>query len=206
VLLKTLILKTCRLYNVFGSGSTHGIYAQFIAQSALANHGRPIGLLRGAGTRMATWFYAMHRLLRMKSVLLATIHQPKFASLALNERCRLAVHDIESPGFWKAIYFLLRAVYPALKALRYCDSNTPAMDKIIYLVHRATESINKSIDFFNDSDIFETMEDDDGVAFERIEIFESCDGGGNEVKGNVFCDEERYVQYFLLGSFCYCCN
>ena len=59
---KILILKTCRMYNVFGSGANHGIYAQFMAQSALSNSGRAVGLLRGAGTRMALWFYAMIRL------------------------------------------------------------------------------------------------------------------------------------------------
>ena len=50
------------MYNVFGSGANHAIYAQFMAQSALANRGRKVGLLRGAGTRMALWFYAMMRL------------------------------------------------------------------------------------------------------------------------------------------------
>ena len=30
--IKLLILKTCRLYNVFGSGAHHAIYAQFMAQ------------------------------------------------------------------------------------------------------------------------------------------------------------------------------
>ena len=46
---------------MFGSGSNHGIYAQFMAQSALTNGGRAVGLLRGAGTQMALWFYAMMR-------------------------------------------------------------------------------------------------------------------------------------------------
>ena len=61
-----MILKTCRLYNVSGSGVNHGIYAQFMAQSALENQGRKVGLLRGAGTRMALWFYAMMRALRLR--------------------------------------------------------------------------------------------------------------------------------------------
>ena len=51
---ETLIAKCCRLYNVFGSGASHGAHAQFIAQSAIANKGRRVGLLRGATTRMAS--------------------------------------------------------------------------------------------------------------------------------------------------------
>ncbi len=40
-----LTLKTCQMYNVFGSGANHVIYAQFIAQTSAANNGRKIGLL-----------------------------------------------------------------------------------------------------------------------------------------------------------------
>ena len=40
-----LILKTCRLYNIFRSGANHAIYAQFMAQSSMANKGRRVGLL-----------------------------------------------------------------------------------------------------------------------------------------------------------------
>ncbi len=49
--LQLLVLKCCRLYNDFGSGASHGIYAQFIAQAAAFNNGKKIGLLHGAGTR-----------------------------------------------------------------------------------------------------------------------------------------------------------
>ena len=38
------------------SGANHAIYAQFMAQSSMANKGRKVGLLQGAGTRMALWF------------------------------------------------------------------------------------------------------------------------------------------------------
>ncbi len=64
ILFHNLILKTCRLYNVFGYGASHGIHAQFMTHASALNNGKRIGLLRGAGTRFATWFYAMHRLLR----------------------------------------------------------------------------------------------------------------------------------------------
>ncbi len=93
-----------------------------------------IGLLHGAGSRFATWFYAMHRALRMKPPFKATIHNPSFASLSKNDCVAAAIVDIEDEVFWKAIYCFLRAVFPALKALQYCDSNIPAMDKVYFLV------------------------------------------------------------------------
>ena len=112
---QNLVLKCCGLYNVFSSGVAHGIYAQFIAQTSMANNGKKIGLLRGAGTRMATWFYAMVRVLRLQQPLLATIHQAKFRALDLSQRTGLAVRDIENKVFFKALYTLVRAVFPALR-------------------------------------------------------------------------------------------
>ncbi len=110
-----LILRTCRIYNVFGSGANHAIYAQFMAQSSLAHRGKKVGLLRGAGTRMAMWFYVMIRLLRLEMPLKATVHQQKFQSLPLNESARMAVLDIQEAKFWKCLYILFRSVFPALK-------------------------------------------------------------------------------------------
>ena len=91
IILQILILKTCRLYNAFGFGGSHGIHAQFMTQASALNNGKRIGLLRGAGTRFATWFYAMHRLLRQKRALYATVHSPAFQTLAHNTRVALAV-------------------------------------------------------------------------------------------------------------------
>ena len=142
---------------MFGSGSNHGIYAQFMAQSSLTNRGRAVGLLRGAGTRMALWFYAMMRMIRVRQPLTATIHQQKFVDLSLNETVGAAVRDIKDDKFWKCCYIVLRAVFPALKLLRYCDKSTPAMDKIFYLSHRTTIALEKSEEFLNDEALFGDM-------------------------------------------------
>ena len=129
------------MYNVFGSGASHAIYAQFIAQSALDNRGWKVCLIRGAGTRMALWFYAMIRLIRLQQPLKATIHQQKILDLALTNSAKGAVHNIKDDNFWKCMYILLCAVFPALRALRYCNSNTPCMDKLYYSSHRTTVAI-----------------------------------------------------------------
>ena len=130
--IRLLMLKTCRLYNIFGSGANHGIYSQFMLQSAHFNDGGELGLLRGAGTRFATWFYAMHRLLCLKQALLATIHLQQFIQLdaAKKPRVKAAMQDINDIKFWKAMYILLRSVFPVLSTLRYCDAGTPVMNKI----------------------------------------------------------------------------
>ena len=163
------------MYNVFGSGANHGIYAQFMAQSALSNSGRAVGLLRGAGTRMALWFYAMMRLLRVRKALTATIHQQKFVDLSVKENVHAAVRDITDAMFWKRIYIVLRAVFPALRLLRYCDKSTPAMDKIYHLSHRTTVALEKSEQDLNDESLFGDMTSDSNL--DREMDMMGVDGG-----------------------------
>ncbi len=115
-------------------------------------------MLRGAGTRFAMWFYAIHQHLHQKRALKATIHSPAFSSVAHNSRVALSIQDIEDEKFWKAIYCLLRAVFPALKALCYCDANFPAMDKVFYLAYRANDAILKSAMDLDDVGLFGPMQ------------------------------------------------
>lgn len=155
-----------------------------MAQSSSFNEGRKIGLFRGAGTRFATWFYAMHRLLRLKRALKATIHGAAFESVAKNARVVLAVEDIENEVFWKSIFCLLRSVFPALKALRYCDSNVPSMDKIYYLVKRADGALEKSSSMLNDEELFDSPD---------TCTITGCEEELDEVFGESGYSSERYV-------------
>lgn len=176
------MLKACRLYNVFGSGAIHGIYAQFLAQAAIHNKGKKIGLLRGAGTRFATWFYAMMRILRLRDALLATVHQASFKDLAKTDVVRAAVVDIKDDQFFKAMYYVLRAVFPAIRALRFCDKGEPCLDKIYYLSKRATVAFDRSKDLLNDTELFELEID------ELLEEYTSDVYGS---KGKTEYDEEE---------------
>jgi hypothetical protein len=66
---------------------------------------------------MALWFYAMMPLIHLQQALNATIHQQKILDLTLTTSARGAVQDIKDKNFWKCMYILLRAVFPALGAL-----------------------------------------------------------------------------------------
>ena len=160
-----------------------------MTQSDLHNKSR-VGLLRGAGTRFGTWFYAMIRLLRLKSSLKATIHDAKFVALSLNEAARQAVFDIENEAFWKAIYFVLRSVFPALRLLRFCDANRPAMDKMKHLAHRTTLALNKSVPFLNDEEVFGKFGTDDQLlSQESQEIFGEGQGEGEDASAGDLIDD-----------------
>jgi len=176
---------------VFGSGANHAIYAQFMAQSSLSNRGKKVGLLRGAGTRMAMWFYAMIRLLRLENPLKATVHQEKFRSLPLNESARMAVLDIQEAKFWKCLYILLRSVFPALKLLRYCDANKPSMDKIFFLSHRTTQAIEKSLDSLNDKELFGSLTPDSNLTHGDINLDGADDSDEEEEVGFLDSDDDN---------------
>ncbi len=117
--LQTHVLKCCRLYNIFGLGASHGLHAQFMVQATAFNKGRKIGLLRGAGTWLPTWFYSIHWLLQQKVALKTTIYNPDFPHSTKNLSVEEAIKDIENQVFWKALYCLLHSVFSALKALQY---------------------------------------------------------------------------------------
>ena len=164
--------KECRLYNVFSSGASHGIYALFIKHSTLHNNGKAKGLVRGASNRFATWFIAMWNSLTQRGTLISLVHDPLYAKLDIvkEERTLCATKDVKNYKFWKAKYFLVKSVYAGLIALRYADSNESGMCKIYYLVHRVTESIKKYAEVLNDPDIFD-IEDDGQVEWEREQVF-----------------------------------
>jgi hypothetical protein len=71
---------------------------------------------------MASWLYAMMRILHHRNVLLATLHD-----LNKIDRVQGAMFDIEDPLFFKALFMLLRADFPAFHALGYSDSTTHAL-------------------------------------------------------------------------------
>ena len=152
---KELVLKTKRMYRVFGSGSFHVPHAMFMKEAASGNNGRSINLLRAVETRMAGYFYAMHRALRLKPALEATVHSTAWKNLKRNDPIiKRAASDIKDADHWQRLYILLRALWPVLKLLRISDSNKPGMDKIVYLVNRARKALENSTEFLSDSKLF----------------------------------------------------
>jgi hypothetical protein len=150
-----------------------------MAQSALNNGGRAVGLLRGAGTQMALWFYAMMHMLWQ--ALRATVNQQKIVDLSLNETVTAAVHDIMDDKFWKCINIVLCAVYPALCLLCYCDKSTPAMDKIFFLSHQMTIALQKLEEFLNNESLFGDMTWNRNMSFEDSIVGGAIDSDNNNV-------------------------
>ncbi len=75
-------------------------------------------------------------------------------------------------------------MFPALKALRYCDSNIPAMDKIFFLLMREDKAIDNSASILNDEDLFGSPDN---------LVITGCEEELDEVFGERGDSSDRYV-------------
>ena len=114
-------------------------------------------LLLGSDVRFAFYFYSMHRALRCRKALEATVHSVAWESLK-NQKAFItrAVDDVKNDIFWKRIFVLLRALYPLLLMLRLADSNKPNMDRVCFLLEKARTHLIKAKDDLMDEFLFPT--------------------------------------------------
>ncbi len=61
---------------------------------------------------------------------------------------------------------LLRAVFPALRLLCYCNKSKPAMYKIFFLSHRTTLAFKKLEEFLNNRNLFGSLRSDSNLTQE----------------------------------------
>jgi hypothetical protein len=82
------------------------------------------------------------------------------------------VIDVKDDKFWKWIYIL--------RLLRYCDKNTPSMNKIFFLSHRTSVAI-ESEDFFKDKNLFGSLKSNSNLSKEGNLVFgEGVDDSDDE--------------------------
>ena len=88
------------------------------------------------------------------------------------------------------MYIQLRAVFPALRALWYCNSNMPCMDKIYYLSHRTSEAIENSQDDLNDERLFGSLNTDRNLIEEgSIVLGSNLNNGTNNDEDEIVFEE-----------------
>ncbi len=52
-----LVLKICRIYNLFGIRANHDIHAQLMSQASTFNDGQKFDILQGSGSWFVTCFF-----------------------------------------------------------------------------------------------------------------------------------------------------
>ena len=60
------------------------------------------------------------------------------------------------------------AVFPAIRALRFADSNKPMMDKIYFVSQRTQMALKKSVDSLNDKGVFGFLAEGDLTLADEI--------------------------------------
>ncbi len=106
----------------------------------------------------------------MKDALISTVHSAPFKDLEKTDVIRATIFDITDPKFFKALYILLRAVFLAIRVLRYCNKGEPCMDKLYYLAYRATDALNRSKTQLNDPELF-SFEEDATLESSQMEVY-----------------------------------
>ena len=83
---------------------------------------------------MAGCFMGIHRDLRMRKVLQATISSAKFVSIPTNTKFTKAVKYIHDNKSWERCYALLKIIFPCLRVLCLEDINLAGMEKVYYYI------------------------------------------------------------------------
>jgi hypothetical protein len=94
----------------------------------------------------------MMRILRLRDALLWKIHQARFKDLAKTDVVHAAVIDIKDEQSFKAMYYVLCVVFPAISALCFCDKREQCLDKIYYLSKHTMNALFLSMELLNDTD------------------------------------------------------
>jgi hypothetical protein len=139
----------------FHTGSMHGPYAMFQKQARTFNGGKKIGLIRAADTRMAGYFYAFHRMLRLKPALEATVASVEFQGLGLQKPVVVkAVAFINDREMWNALHVVTRCLFPALRVLRLADRSEPGFDSLYYFIRKCEKAMEWSAHAFANLNYF----------------------------------------------------
>ena len=80
-IISTTIMIYRKLYSIFGSGSHHSTHAVYRHLSDQHFNGNFVGLISAAETRMAVFFIAFARLLRVKNVMKLVINSHEYVNM-----------------------------------------------------------------------------------------------------------------------------
>ena len=75
----------------------------------------------------------VHRDLRMRKVLQATISSAEFLSIPNTTKFTKAVKYIHDEKLWERCYVLLKIPFSCLRFLRLADSNLAGIDKLFFI-------------------------------------------------------------------------
>ena len=146
----------CKLYGILGSGGSHSPYGIFMKYSREYFENRSVGLIRAADTRMAGYFVAFTRMLRLKDPLLEAVRCQAYKKMIESSqdkkkstKMKWAKNLLENENMWKHLFTICQAVYPALLVLRIADKSEAGMHALYYHLRKCREAMKKHINKLN---------------------------------------------------------
>ena len=119
------------IYNLFGSGIYHKPHSIFKSKYYELYIGKKISF-SCTDNRMAGSFIGMHRDMRMKKSLPATVSSVELNSMVLNSKLSKVVLYIQDNEAWYRIYVLFKYFSPCLWVISLSDTNKAGLDKVYY--------------------------------------------------------------------------
>jgi hypothetical protein len=132
-----LIRKGKLIVDKFGS-SKHFEHALFESKCMEILHKRR-ALLHYCETRFGLYFIMLHRILQLKSVLLACVTCPEYLGRYPEGDEDEVKAIIMDPDFWSDVTQLISVVWPLIQLIRLGDANKPSL----FAVYRATKLVKK---------------------------------------------------------------
>ena len=145
-----------KLYGILGSGGSHSPYGIFMKYSREHYGNHAVGLIRAADTRMAGYFAAFTRLLRLKDPLLEAVRSQQYKKMSEKSpdkkkatKMKWAKNLLLNKSMWKRLFTICQAVYPALLILRTADKSEAGMHVLYYHLRKCKEAMKKHINKLN---------------------------------------------------------
>ena len=131
------------IYNLFGSGIYHKPH--YIFKSKVYEfHNGSISLFSGNDTRMAGYINGIHRYMRMRKSLIATVSSAELNTMSLNSKLSKVVSYIQDDKYQEGIYVIFKLLFPRILVLHIEDSQKSGMEKVFYNYRMTRISITKS--------------------------------------------------------------
>ena len=181
------------IYNLFCSDIYHKYHYIFKSKS-YEFYNRKMGLFSVNDTRIDGYFIVIHRDLRMRKALIATVYSSEFNTMSLNSKLSKVVSYIKDNKSWERIYVLLKILFPLLRVLRLADSNKLGMYKVFYYARMKNISIIKSSSDLDNKELFPVS----GSSSQKVWISSDSD---NEEEDNIDTDNIESIDSDMKFSF-----
>ena len=89
------------------------------------------------------YFMGMHRYLRMRKVLQATISSADFISIPTNHKFEKAVRYIHDNNSWERFYLLLNIMFPCIRVICLAYINRVGIDTVLTIRELTSSALRK---------------------------------------------------------------